>query len=275
MSRRSRPVGSRSALRVAAEVFALATDEPTDLFLSRGDVPGPARPGLPAGRILLPVLRRLLLRPDASAATRDGVWQVLIGRARTGGPMWMVAVVGMALPGLRRAVRVLSLGFDGDLDDLESAVLEGFLTELARVDLTARGLCGRLIRAGHRAGLRQVYQDAPAWAAGGSGFASQTPPTPWGHPDFVLADAVRAGVLSRQEAWLIGVTRLEDTPIDQIAAAWGERTNTLVVRRHRCEHRLREAILQGQLSSGALTGRAAAPVRSCEPVVSPCVPAAV
>jgi hypothetical protein len=55
------------------------------------------------------------------------------------------------------------------------------------------------------------------------------------------------------------VTRLEDTPIEQIAAAWGQRTNTLVVRRHRCEHRLRDAIVQGQLSRDRLTGHTTSP----------------
>ncbi len=262
MSRRPRLVGSRSVLRVAAEVFALTTAEPTEVFLSREDVAEQGRAGLPAGRILLPALRALLLRPDTTAATRDGVWRVLIGRARTEGPAWTVAAVGMALPGLYRAMRLLSLDFTGEEDDLESAVLEGFLAALARVDLTAGGLGGRLVRAGHKAGLRQVYQDAPAWGASGSGFASQTPPTPWGHPDLVLVDAVSAGVLTQEEAWLIGATRLEDTPIEQIAAAWGQRTNTLVVRRHRCEHRLRDAIVQGQLSRDRLTGHTTSPARS-------------
>jgi hypothetical protein len=265
MSRRPRLVGSRSVLRVAAEVFALTAAEPTQVFLSREDVAEQERAGLPAGRILLPALRGLLLRPDTTAATRDGVWRVLVCRARAEGPAWTVAAVGMALPGLSRAVRMLSMGFTGEQDDLESAVLEGFLAELSRIDLTAHGLGGRLVRAGHKAGLRQVYQDAPAWGVSGSGFASQTPPTPWGHPDLVLVDAVTAGVLSREEAWLIGVTRLEDTPIELIAEAWGQRTNTLVVRRHRCEHRLRDAIVQGQLSRDRLTGHDARQARRGHP----------
>jgi hypothetical protein len=185
------------------------------------------------------------LSPAVSQETRDSVWRVLILRARGDGPAWLVAAAGMALPGLRRQVAVLAGSFTGAREDLESAVVEGFVTELGRVDVTRRGLCGRLVRAGYRTGLRQVHQDAPFEGAAGTGFASQAPRAPWGHPDFVLADAVGSGVLSREDAWLIGVTRLEDVPVDRVAAELGQLTNTVVARRRRAEHRLRDAIVQG------------------------------
>src|SRR5262249_15617184 len=54
-----------------------------------------------------------------------------------------------------------------------------------------------------------------------SGFRSAPPPQPAGHPDFVLADAVTAGVITTIEADLIGATRLEDSPVTVWAAGHG------------------------------------------------------
>jgi hypothetical protein len=116
------------------------------------------------------------------------------------------------------------------------------------VDVTETALCARLLRAAHRAGVKQAYQDAAMKGAVWSQFVSRAPRAPWGHPDFVLLDAVRAGVLSPQEAWLIGVTRLEGIGVNEVAAVLGERTNTVVVRRRRAEHHLRDAIVAGTVA---------------------------
>lgn len=252
MAQRSSLRSTTSALRIAEQVFTLSVAEPTDLFLSGEDFGDE----LPPGRLLLRPLRDLLLRPQTSLATRDAVWQTLIGRARADRSTWLMMALGMAMPGLRREVRRLSQQFRGDRDDLESAVAEGFVTELYRIDVTARALCARLVRAGRRAGVKQAYQDAAQEGVAWSQFASRAPAPPWGHPDFVLLDAVHTGVLTQSEAWLIGVTRLEDVPIGDVAALLGERVNTVVVRRHRAEHRLRDAIVAGTLTTGPAPGAA-------------------
>ena len=253
---------STSALRVAQQVFTLSTTEPTNLFLRREDVERDAAGALPEGRILLRPLRDLLLRADTPLLVRDGVWRELIRRARLDRSSWLVAALGMAMPGLRREVRGLLASFRGDRDDLESAVAEGFVTELYRVDVAGAALCARLVRAGRRAGVKQAYQDAVVDAAPWSLFASRAPRAPWGHPDLVLVDALRKGVLTRQEAWLIGTTRLEGVPVDQVAVLLGERPNTVSVRRHRAEVKLRDAITAGDVacpsnvdSSGPRAGR--------------------
>ena len=252
MTRRSRSGYTTSALRVAQQVFLAATTEPTNLVLRRedldGDIPQDVRTQLPPGRILLRPLRDLLLRRQTPLAVRDAVWRVLIRRARGDRSTWLVVALGMAMPGLRREVRALTPDSAVDRDDVESALAEGFVAELYRVDVTARALCARLVRAAHRAGVKQVYHDAAARGVVWSQFASCAPQTPWGHPDFVLLDAVRAGVLSRAEAWLIGVTRLERAAVDEVASALGERPNTVVVRRHRAERRLRDAIAAGTVT---------------------------
>lgn len=251
MAHRNDPRNTSSALRVAQYVFIRSAGEPTTLWLDGADFGDE----LPQGRLLLMPLRDLLLRPQTSAATRDAVWRELICRARRDRSSWLVAAMGMAMPGLRRAVRQLSVNARGDHEDLESAVAEGFVAALYRVDLGDTSLCARLIDAGRKAGARQVFQDADLGGAAWSQFASQTPRPPWGHPDFVLLDAVARGVLSLEEAQLIGATRLEHVPVGQIAALLGQRTNTLVVRRRRAEQRVRDAINAGEMSGVVLRAR--------------------
>ena len=54
---------------------------------------------------------------------------------------------------------------------------------------------------------------------------------PWGHPDFVLAAAVRRGVLTAAQAELIGRSRLERIPLARIAAELGVTRSALCHRR--------------------------------------------
>ncbi|WP_281904848.1 hypothetical protein [Phytohabitans aurantiacus] len=245
---------STSVLRTVETVFALMSADPTHLVLS-GDVFGPE---LPAGRVAVRDLRSLLLAPQVSLATRDAVWRELIVRARRDRASqdragWRVAAVWLAAPGLRRWTYALAQGFRGDVEDLESQIVEGFLRELDRVDVTDTSLAYRLVRAGHKAGTRLVYAEAAFDGARWAAYRSQTPPEPWGHPDLVLLDAVAADVITLDEAKLIATTRLDGVPIDRVALLAGERTNTVVVRRHRAEHRLAEAIADGWVSNKILT----------------------
>src|SRR5690348_14784347 len=58
--------------------------------------------GLPDGILPLDELRNVLLLPETEVPVRDAVWRELVTRARRDGPAWVVAVVGIAMPGLRR-----------------------------------------------------------------------------------------------------------------------------------------------------------------------------
>jgi len=71
---------------------------------------------------------------------------------------------------------------------------------------------------------------------------------PWGHPDFVLAAAVRHGILTRAQAGLIGRNRLEGIPLKQIAAETGISHNALCNRRKRAEKTIADAIANGFLA---------------------------
>lgn len=243
---RSRPLYSSSALKMAQLIFTNSASEPTTMVLD-GAAFGDE---LPAGPLLLLPLRQLLLRPQTSPATRDAVWRELIRRAREEREeqkSWLVAAMGMAMPGLRRAVRDLLADYRGERDDVESAVAEGFVTALYRTDLDDHALCARLIDGGRKAGAKEVFKYADLDGAAWSPLASRAPQPPWGHPDFVLVAAVSAGVLTLDEARLIGVTRLEHIQVKDYADWLGERPNTVVARRLRAEERLHAAITAGEL----------------------------
>ena len=79
-------------------------------------------------------------------------------------------------------------------------MLTGFLAALRALDLDdldSVPLASRLCWAAWRAGQALAYADA-AYAARRRDLDDQrgAPDLPWGHPDFVLAAAVRSGVLT-------------------------------------------------------------------------------
>ena len=100
-------------------------------------------------------------RPAPGA--RNQVWAELVRRARAGTPAWIVGLVGIAMPGLRRAAATLSAGYRGDPADLQSEILTGFLAAMRALDLDdldAVPLASRLCWAAWRAGQALAYADA-------------------------------------------------------------------------------------------------------------------
>ena len=132
------------------------------------------------------------------------MWAELVRRARAGDPAWTVGLAGIAMPGLRRAAGSLAAAYRGDPADLQAEILTGFLAAVRALDLDdleAVPLASRLCWAAWRAGQQHAYaeaghaarrQDLAGWRDG--------PDLPWGHPDFVLAAAVRHGILTRAQA---------------------------------------------------------------------------
>jgi hypothetical protein len=110
----------------------------------------------------------------------------------------------------------------------------------------------RLWRAARRAGLQHRHADAPYGARHTPAEESSVPPRPCGHPDFVLADAVRRGVITSEEADLIGRTRLEDVTLLAIARELGILYNAAKNRRWRAEARLVQAIRDEQVTSASM-----------------------
>ena len=212
--------------------------------------------GLPQRRIPLDELKRLLLRASADPEVRDAAWRLLVRRARRDGPAWVVGAVGVAMPGLRRAAGRVTRGYRGDTADLDAEVLAGFLAALRNVDITRPRIVLRLCLAGYRAGARLRYTEANFTSRRADTVASIPPPRPWGHPDFVLADAVAKNVITAGQAELIGRTRLEDLDLEDAARDLGISYPAAKMRRLRAEWRLADAITTGKVSSSLFPGAA-------------------
>lgn len=201
-------------------------------------VEGRLFPGLPDRLVPLNEVRDRLLRRRCGQVTRDAVWAHLVLRSRTEGATWTVGCVGVALPALTRIAATLSARFAGDPSDIHAAVLAGFLTEVARIDLRKPRVMLRLRWAAYRAGHTAVREALDAPVPSGHGFRSTEPTPVWGHPDFVLARAVAEKVITPVGAELIGSTRLEGHPLATAAAQRGVSYKAAEQVRRRAEHRL-------------------------------------
>jgi hypothetical protein len=242
------PGGALTPLDSADASFRALTTGPQPLALHAASL----APGLPGRLVPLDELRALLLHPATGARARNKVWAELVRRARSGSPAWVVGLVGVAMPGLRRAAATLSSSYRGDLADLHIEILTGFLAAMRGLDLDDLDrvpLASRLCWAAWRAGQALACADARYTAARRDLPGSYDAPyMPWGHPDFVLAAAVTRGVLSPAQAQLIGRNRLEKVPLAQIAAEMGISHSALCNRRKRAEKAITDAIRGGLLS---------------------------
>ncbi|GAB3161371.1 hypothetical protein GCM10027290_68300 [Micromonospora sonneratiae] len=202
--------------------------------------------GLPRRALALPELSAILMHPSCNYAARDAAWRLLVQHARTGDSAWRAGAVGVALPGLRFKAYLLAKLFTGDV---QAAIVEHFLRALGTIDLARPGVIGNLLSAAFskaRAELRELEpasSGAPNHAPG-----AVMPPAPYGHPDLVLARAVNAGVITGQEAELIGATYLEELSLTAYAERTGEPRWNLYKRRTAAVARLKAAIESGELS---------------------------
>jgi hypothetical protein len=192
-------------------------------------------------------LRAILLRRSTRRGCRDAAWRQLVANARTEGPAWVVGAAGVALPALRKMATDLAEGYRGDVADLASAVLTGFLEALQRIDVDRPGVITRLRWAAYRAGIKARYTRDGIPSMPLPPLESQPPPPPWGHPDLILFDAVAKGVLSPLQAELIGRSRLEDLTLKQAAAELGIAYEAACKARQRGETRLTAAMHSGEV----------------------------
>jgi hypothetical protein len=209
--------------------------------------------GLPARLIPLDQLRVLLLDRGTPYAARDAAVAELLRRARRSGGAWTVGLAGVLAPGLRRVAAALANEYLGDPADIDAEVLAGLLDGIARIDPGGTRLPARLLRHAFNRAKRLRRSDR-AFAMRNAPVSpdSMAPPRLVGHPDLVLARAVSRQVITRDEAELIGMTRLEGIGIAQLAAANGYQLGALYLRRERAEARL-----VGWLTKGRLPARRA------------------
>jgi hypothetical protein len=195
-------------------------------------------PGLPRRRVPLNELRELLLDPGVPMPTVDLVWMHLVARSRDEGGAWTIGCVGMALPALFAIAAELCARYADDHRDVHAAVLTGFLSELASINLARPWILWRLRCAALRAGHLFIREALERPLPTDEDFHSSEPTPPWGHPDFVLARAVAEGAITREEAELIGATRLEDYSLSAAAADAGVNVTALQWVRGKAEARL-------------------------------------
>lgn len=230
-------------MQVAEQAFQLLVDGPEPLSVD-GRLVGY---GLPRRLIPLDELRAVLLHPATGREARDATWRLLMGRARTRGPAWVVGAVGMAMPALRTASSRLYR--DTGHTDTQAELLAGFLAALREVDLGLGRVCARICNSAFVA-ARAVVRSEDAARAGrvDIGIGSARPPTPWGHPDLVLARAVASRVITPREAAVIGATRLEQVSLEVHAERIGSTYEAVKRCRARGERRLVAAIHDGVLA---------------------------
>ncbi|MEU3118463.1 hypothetical protein ABZ652_30655 [Micromonospora chalcea] len=253
MSANTRPVAGPLAGHPGSRPGAALLDAIDYRFRLCGEGPQPQAVdgrqlghGLPLRRIALTELSAILMHPSCGAAAQDAAWRLLVVRARTGEDRWVVGAIGVALPGLRHRAHLLLKLSSGDL---HAALVEAFLKALNTVELDQPGIVNALLNAAF-SGARAALRGQEPAGSGEANFApgSALPPAPYGHPDLVLARAVRIGVISVAEADLIGGTFLEDTSL----AAYAERTGLprwgVYKRRSAAVQRLVAAIRSGALS---------------------------
>lgn len=207
----------RSVLDCAEDAFRLLTTGPAPLAVPGSQIDD----GLPARSVPLDELRDFLLSPAAGYATQDAAWEYLVRAAQTEGAAWVVGAVGVALPGLRNIAGQLAVGYAGDVADLDAEVLDGFCARLKTIDPAAGMVAARLIWAAHRAGarLRAAEWDGAARMLPWGEWME--PPQPVRHPDLLLAEAVRDGVLTELEATVIGAVRVEELHLSRVAELLG------------------------------------------------------
>jgi hypothetical protein len=236
-----------SAIAAADEAFTVLAVRPAPLaFDARGIQ------GLPERHLDLLELRGLLTSRAVPGPTTDLVWQRLATQARGWGPAWVVAAVGVAVPGLSRVATRLACGRPQLAEDVDSEVVAGFLAELRTTDLDQPRVWLRLLWAAWRSGQRvcrthdfvELPEDVPVGAS--------TPRVPYGHPDLLLGRAVAAGVITAYEADLIGETRLGGVLVEQLADQQGLSAPVLRMRRQRAERKLVPALSRGQVGDVVL-----------------------
>lgn len=195
---------------------------------------------LPARELSLGELRAVLRDRATTDAARDAVLRVLLVRAQTGTPSWATAVAGLLLPGLRLAAAGLARDYplDGQAADADADLVAGVFAAIATVDPHRCRLAGRLVSAAYIAARRARRTELAEASHRARRPGPLPPPAPAGHPDLVLAAAVRAGVLDAGEAELIGETRLGGVALVTMAHRLGVAYKTAHQRRRRAESRL-------------------------------------
>lgn len=221
--------------------FDLLTTGPRPLAIDGHEVEG-----LPDRMVSLAELKARLLHPSASYATRDQALSLLLRLVAEEGDRWLVGLAGVLLPGLRTATWVLFECCPDKAADIEAEVLAGLVAAVRRTPPGGRRLAARICWAARHQGERALRAELAERGRPTRRPVPAEPPRPFGHPDLVLAEAVRTGVIEHAEdAALIGTTRLEHVSLREAAEALGITLRAARDRRLLAERALVRGIREG------------------------------
>jgi hypothetical protein len=168
----------------------------------------------------LSVVRSILADPATPLSEADMMWRTLIGRSRSRGDNgeWLLAAVGCALPRIRSGIWHATRDRHVERDEAALAALTAFTEAVLTLDpIPVTGVLDELVRQARNAAQTVADHVTRDRIAHRKLHASIPPPAPAGHVDFVLADLVRDGVITRHEADLIGRHRIEGATIRRLA----------------------------------------------------------
>jgi hypothetical protein len=165
-----------------------------------------------------------LIDMDSSPAERDRTWRSIVERVRRSGNTWTTISIGLALPGIRKAVKRATQYAPGfhDRVELESAALAGFITALSEIDIMIPRICARLCNRAYVTARRCAIEISRYQRLlQSSTYESHAPHVQYGHIDLVLASAVREHAITKRQAAMISGYYLEQDTIEASAAANG------------------------------------------------------
>ncbi|GGW97732.1 ECF-type sigma factor [Streptomyces noursei] len=258
------PADGRSPLQALEESFLALAAAPEPLTLPAHLVcEEPEQPVLPVDQV-----RTHLAHPGMSPALRERTWGEVVRRARRLGAPWDTVALGMAVPVLHRMLTRVGRCEHVERAEVEQEALAAVTAALYTVDADGSSAGWELFAAADRAVHRLVYaarrraqrETRPQEASlsrldhGGDPAASPTlgleAQSDEAKDEYtVLALAVRAHVVTIDEAQLIARTRLEGEPMQRLAAERGVSCRQLYRHRAAAEQHL-AAHLRHQLHQG-------------------------
>lgn len=193
-------------------------------------------------------LRDVLMTVNTPHAVKDQALRHTIRRARLSQD-WMVGALGLCMPAFRSIARRTCRGLTpAGVDSVESAILSEAVHQVRTINTDYARLAWYLTRPVHRAALsaRRQEKEAPL-PTGETSEQEALDPGVQGSAELLLVAAMRVGVLSRSEADLIARTRLENTPLAEVAEELGASYRAVAKRRERAEARLVAAVHAGEV----------------------------
>lgn len=219
----------RSCLDAIDQEFRVLSAPPHSLSVDGEQI----SPDLPARSVGLEELRLIVLKRRSGDQVKGAVWSYLVRMARARPDPWVVAAMGMMLPGLKTIAARMNHVYPYEINDLDSEISAAFLTALALVDARHPALHTQLylaaLQGGRRAcrvALREVSRSAP--------LPESLPESAAGNPDIALVHAVRDRVVTPAQAALISGVHLDHAPRGNIARRMG-------ISRDRVRHELTAA----------------------------------